>query len=131
MKIIDERRFGVYLLTFKEDGILYVHVSDEAPETPEGLQQAIQVIAEMVNYKKVPLLNTRDEFALPSEEVRSFWAQKDSFPYGSAEAYVLPTLALKIIGNAYIIVNKPARPTKFFVNHDEAVVWLKTFLPKN
>jgi hypothetical protein len=45
--------------------------------------------------------------------------------------YVLPTLALKIIGNAYIIVNKPARPTKFFVNQDEAVVWLKIFLPKN
>lgn len=128
MKIIDQRTVGVYTLSLMEDGIMYAHVSDESTETVEGLKEAVRVIGEMVNYKKTPMLNTRDEFALPAPELRSFWAQKDSFPYSSAEAYVLPTLALKIIGNAYIVVNKPTRPTRFFVNREDAIVWLKTFL---
>lgn len=128
MKIINQRKVGIYSLTLKDDGILYSHVSDERTESVDTLKEVVQVIGEMVNYKKVPMLNTRDEFAFPTPEIRSFWAQKDSFPYSSAEAYVLPTLALKIIGNAYNVVNRPARPTRFFANEDDAIAWLKTFL---
>lgn len=128
MKIIDQRKVGLYTLILRDDGIMYSHVSDERPETVESLKEAVQVMGEMLNYKKAPMLNTRDEFAFPSNEIRSFWAQKDAFPYSVAEAYILPTLALKMIGNAYNIVNKPVRPTQFFVNEKDAIFWLKSFL---
>ena len=45
-----------------------------------------------------------------------------------ADAYVLKSLAQKIIANFYIRLNKPKIPTNFFTDEDSAIEWLTTFL---
>ena len=69
-----------------------------------------------------------EEFALPNYEVRNYWAQKDTNPYSKAESFITNNLAQKIIGNFYMKIQKPTRPTKLFTNEKDAIEWLKTFL---
>lgn len=80
----------------------------------------------MVGYKKVPLLITFDEFAIPPVETREFWALEESCPYSSADGYVAVTVGHKLIGRLYLQFNKPGRPTKIFGTMKDAVEWLKT-----
>lgn len=86
-------------------------------------------MGKMTDYKKAPLLITFDEFAIPPVETREFWALKDSCPYASADAYLAATLGHKMIGNIYLKFNKPGRPTRVFSQSEDAVEWLRTFLP--
>lgn len=49
-------------------------------------------------------------------------------PYSKADAFVLNSIAQKILANFYVKINKPERPTKFFNNSEEALIWLKKYI---
>ena len=120
--------FDVFTLRFRKDGILHIHISDSHEYTVEKIKNVMPIIGKMVDYKKVPLLITRDDAALPSLETRTYWALPDSCPYSLADGYIIKTLALKLIGNFYLKINKPSRPSRMFYTEEEALPWLRTFL---
>ena len=128
MKIIETRIVNIFTLNLREDGILHSHISGERAQTIDDLLELIPVIGEVVNFKKVPLLVTLDDFALPSDDVRTYWADKNTCPYFSAEAFMTMSPGHKMLGNFYLTINKPGRPTKMFTNQDDAIAWLKLFL---
>ena len=117
-----------FTINFRSDGILHSHTSSNVDFNVESLEKFNVVMGRMVNYKKVPLLITLDEFAIPPVETRVFWAKKESCPYASADAYVATNIGHQIMGNLYLTFNKPGRPTKIFKTEEGAVEWLKTFL---
>ena len=49
-------------------------------------------------------------------------------PYSKADAFIINSLAQKILANFYVKINKPERPTKFFDKEDEALEWLKQYI---
>ena len=55
-------------------------------------------------------------------------SQNEYNPYSKADAFVLNSIAQKILANFYVKINKPERPTKFFNNADEALIWLKKYI---
>ncbi|MES2587806.1 MAG: hypothetical protein V4622_02430 [Bacteroidota bacterium] len=128
IKVLSSKTVAPYVVSFCDDGLLYVRVTSEEDETVERSMKLVETIGEMVNYKKVPLLSKFDEFALPPKENRDFWAKKDSCPYTSAEAFIVDSLAMKLISNFYLLCNKPQRETKMFTTVEDARKWLKTFL---
>ena len=128
VKILSTQTVSPYIISFCDDGLLYLRVTTEVEETVERSMKLVEVIGEMVNYKKVPLLCKFDEFASPPKENRDFWAKKDSCPYTSAEAFIVDSLARKLIYNFYLLINKPQRDTKMFTTIEDARKWLKTFL---
>ncbi len=130
MKITETRIVNIFTLNMREDGILHTHVSSERVQTVNDLKEVVPIVGEMVNYKQVPLLVTLDDFALPSADVRKFWADKETCPYNSAEAFIAVSPGHKMIGNFYLAINKPGRPTKMFSKEEEAIIWLKFFIPK-
>lgn len=126
--ILDTRVVEAFTLKWRSDGILHSHTSSNLEFNVNSLKKFNVVMGEMVNYKKVPLLITFDEFAIPPLETRVFWAEKDSCPWSSADAYITATFGHKLIGNFYLKFNKPGRPTKMFVSEKEAARWLKSFI---
>src|SRR5688572_26664024 len=94
VKVIATETVSPYVISYCDDGILYVRVTNEVEETVERSKALVQAIGKMVNYKKVPLLSKFDEFVLPPKENRDFWAQKDSCPYTSAEAFITNSTAM-------------------------------------
>ncbi len=128
METINKITFEVFTLTLRKDGILNVDISAEKEYTVDNLKELMPIMGQFLNYKKVPMLITRDESVLPTLETRNYWAKKDSCPYSLAEAFIMKTLALKLIGNFYLKVNKPGRTTRIFSSEEDAVKWLKSFL---
>lgn len=117
-----------FTINLRSDGIIHSHTSSSIEFNVDSLKKFNVVMGEMVNRKKVPLLITLDEFAIPPAETRDFWAQKDSCPYALADAYVAVNLGHRLVGGAYLQLNKPKRPTKIFTKQDDAVAWLRSFL---
>lgn len=128
VKVLSTKTVDPYVISVCDDGLLYVRVTNGVDETVERSMKLVEAIGEMVNYKKVPLLSKFDEFVLPPKENRDFWAKKDSCPYTSAEAFIVDSLAMKLISNFYLFCNKPQRETKMFTTVEDARKWLKTFL---
>ena len=59
---------------------------------------------------------------------RNYGASAAGLRNSVAEAYVIESLAHKIIANFYMKFNQPKVPTQFFKTKEEAVVWLRTFV---
>jgi hypothetical protein len=117
-----------YYLYLRADGIMYIRISPEKEESVDLVKEMVKKMGEMVDYKQVPMLARHEEFALPGKENRDYWATKEACPYSKADAFMINSIAMQFISNFYLRINKPARPTRMFVNEDEAIDWLKTFL---
>jgi hypothetical protein len=117
-----------YYLYLRADGIMYVRISPEKEESVPLVKEMVKKMGEMVNYQQVPLLAHHEEFALPGKANRDYWAKKESCPYSKADAFMIKSVAMKLIANFYLRLNKPQRPTRMFVDEREAIKWLKTFL---
>jgi hypothetical protein len=59
-----------------------------------------------------------------SAEARAFVASKENAKYHSALAMVVNSLTSRILGNVYIRMNRPERPTRMFNTLKEAHQWL-------
>jgi hypothetical protein len=119
---------GAFTIKLRSDGVIHSHTSSAINFDINSLKEFNVVMAKMLNNKMAPLLITLDEFAIPPDDTRDYWAKKESCPLALADAYVTASLGHKIIGNAYLKFNKPGRPTKIFTNQESAIEWLKTFL---
>jgi hypothetical protein len=123
------RDLGFCSVTFRPDGIIHTHFhKGQFTIDVDHVKQINAVCGELTNGKKVPMLIDGDQLTIPSEEARSFVAQKDSNPYSLAEAFLVGSLPQKLIANFFMRFNKPGRPTKMFTRKEEALVWLKGFL---
>ena len=59
-----------------------------------------------------------------SKEARQYVASKEVNKIVKAEALVLNSMALRIMGNFYLNVNKPARESRLFNDRNAAFEWL-------
>lgn len=131
-EFLDKRTVDNITLSYSSNGIMYVHVADykEIKSQVEVIKLTSKTIGQITKGKKVPVLVEYSDLVLPDSESREYWAIKDSSPFALAEAYVMHSLALRMIGNFYMRMNKPNRPTKIFADKDLATIWLKTFIEK-
>jgi len=117
-----------YSISFSTDGIVIIDIKPDVEISIEEIIEGTNFILSIVKEKKLPILFIANEFSIPSKESREYLAKKESLPYAIADAYVICSFPQKIVGNFYLKVNKPFRPTKLFTDKNEALKWLKTFL---
>lgn len=60
-----------------------------------------------------------------SKEARQYIASKEINTIVQAEALVISSMALRIMGNFYLKVNKPARESRLFNDRAIALEWLR------
>jgi hypothetical protein len=75
--------------------------------------------------KPVFLLAVYAEDNFFSKEARQYIASKEINTIVKAEALVINSMALRIMGNFYLKVNKPARESRLFNDRLLALEWLK------
>ena len=76
----------------------------------------------------LPVLDFCENNAMADVLLLSKLSKNENNPYSKADAFVLNSIAQKILANFYVKINKPERPTKFFNNLDEALIWLKKYI---
>lgn len=115
-------------VNFRSDGIVNLHIKSNQTLTGEDTKSMVEFIGKTGNGEKLLLLITTGEYSLADKEAREFGASKAGNEFTLAAAIVVKSLAQKLIGNAYIKINKPIAPNALFTDEQKAIDWLKTFM---
>ncbi|MBL7889615.1 MAG: hypothetical protein JNL24_08685 [Bacteroidia bacterium] len=116
------------IIVLRDDGILELHTNSEHEYAIDDVIENVETFGKLTGGKKAPVLIIGGAFTSVSKEARSFMATHESLKYSLVEAFLLNSLAQKLLINFYIKFDKPLVPTKVFNNKDEAIAWLSTFL---
>jgi len=114
-------------VSLTNNNMYYIHIESDVEVTVDVVKQILHSMKNLQSEKKLPVIIAVDNFSLPSKETREFLAPKEASPFASAEAYVIKSTAQKLVGNFYLNVNKPERPTKMFTDVYKAMDWLENF----
>ena len=115
-------------ITYLEDGIVENYLKPNQIIDAEDileLQENNRLIAQNIPYT---VLVIPGEGATVTKEARVLTASKKLVGIKLAKAFVLKSLAHRIIGNFYITVNKTHLITKIFSDRDKALIWLRKFV---
>jgi hypothetical protein len=114
-----------------EKGILIIHIHRNAFVQTKDIQAMLHIHGELTNGKRCPCVMVLGEYANVSADGRKFLATEDAVQFSSCEAFVVKSLAQKILGNFYLKIDKPNIPSKLFNNFEEAYAWAETFISKS
>ncbi len=123
-KKITFRNFEVEINDF---GFYKVTVNESEEFTVDDLKKLVNAQSELGG-EKLPVLVLCAEHASTNSELLTTISKNKNNPYSKADAFVIKSMAQRILANFYIKINKPERPTKFFNDKDEAVNWIKQYL---
>lgn len=90
------------------------------------MKDLIAAAKELGNGKKFLNLVVVENGTLPTKEAREYSSSIEGCKYKLADAFVIDSLAQKIIGNFIVRVHKPPVPTNLFNNKEDALIWLKS-----
>lgn len=119
-----------YRLLFRADGIQEIHVLNGTIVTVEMIREMNEQTRKFGNGARFPNLIHIHGNLNADHKVRAFAASEEANLYTLADAFMITSTALKVIGNFYLRVNKPVRPTRMFTSETDAVEWLLSFLKK-
>jgi len=124
--IIQSIQCAISVVELREDGILEITIEGNKDFEMDDVEELMDAADSLGNGKKLLNLIVVGDGTLPNREAREFAASEEGSKYKLADAFVVKSLAQKIIGNfmkkfSYITV-----PTEIFTEREEAVKWLKS-----
>ena len=119
--------FENFQLILNESGYYQVEVFDNVDFLIADLK--LLVNAQRENFGvKLPVLVLCREHSNTNIELLNVIAKNENNPYSRADAFVIKSMAQKILANFYLKIHKPERPTKFFNSKEDAIMWLNLYL---
>ena len=94
------------VIVLRDDGIIELYTNDNHTYTIEDVKENVKAFGELTGNKKAPILVVAGSFTSMSSETRNFMATEESLKYSTAEAFLLSSLAQKLLVNVYIKINK-------------------------
>ncbi len=118
--------FENFSVKINKDNFYEVEVFDDREFSFKELEE-LKTTQEKFGAKKLPVLVLCEEFASTNIAFVKYLSKNVNNPYSKADAFVINSMAQKIIANFYLKISTPERPTQFFKTKEEARVWLKQF----
>jgi hypothetical protein len=116
------------IVSLRNDGIMEYRVKPLQEYTVKELRETNEAAGILGGGKPYPNLVILTDFFNADAECRKYAATEESNRYTLADAFLVQSVAAKLIGNFYVRFNKPARPSRIFTSAEDAVSWLYTFL---
>jgi len=127
--IVTRKEVALGTVALRSDGLISWDLSPMVEEvTLEGAKEFMEAFIEVAEGKKRAGFVVAPHYVFVQREVHEFFANEELNKYMSANAFVVSSLALRLLVNFYIQFFKPARPTKLFNSKEAAIEWLKQFL---
>ncbi len=120
-------QFAGYKIFLREHNIIQLEFEPGFSAGVEDAGQVVETIRKINGKDKCLLLVILKEDNTFSKENREYVASDEVSEIITADALVIKGLALRIIGNGYLRINKPKRPTKLFNTTVDALAWLQQF----
>jgi hypothetical protein len=106
------------------DRILYTECLPNTVMTLEDGKESTRISAEMVNYEPRPLLCDLTNVVRMSQDCRKHFAGAEHAATFSKCALIVMSPVSKLIGNFFLGLNKPLKPTRLFTNKEDGLKWL-------
>jgi hypothetical protein len=122
---VEKQYFEGYVMQKIADNMVQINFDQGFEGEIEDVKMIVQRIGNYcVQHQPVLLLVVYSEDNIFSKEARQYIASKEVNTIVKAEALVINSMALRIMGNFYLKVNKPARESRLFNDRDIAFEWL-------
>ena len=111
-----------------QDNLYYeIDINNNVDFNVEDLKLLVEAQKEKFGLM-LPVLVLCKEYTNTNYELMSYISKNKNNPYSTADAFVIYSLSQKILGNFYLRINKPERPTQFFNSKEDALKWLKQYM---
>lgn len=114
-----------------EQGIIRGREADGSSFGLSDAQEAIAAIRELAGGSRRGLVVDISDLRTMTRDARAYFTHKDHAEFLYAVALVVRSLISRAIGNFFLGLNKPEVPTRLFTNDEDALAWLRTFIPKD
>jgi len=115
-------------IALRDDGILRFDMLPVDELTIDDQKEILEKVKKLGGGKAFCNLVVFSQYVHVDEAARKFCAGEAANIYTIADAFVVNSIALKLVGTFYTQVNKPIKPTRIFTQEEEAAQWLRTFL---
>ncbi len=112
-----------------EQGVIRGREADTGTFELADAQEAIAAIRQLAGDRKRPLVVDISDLRTMTREARAYFTHPDHGEFLNAVALVVRSLLSRAIGNFFLGLNRPAVPTRLFNDEEEALAWVRTFLP--
>lgn len=119
--------YNHYDIFRRKDNIIQVQFFSDYNGEIDDAKNIVETFNRLKLSPKCLALLIVEDGASFTKEAREFVASAEVSKIVAADAFVINSLALKILMNGYLKFNKPNRPTKFFNTSEKAVEWLIEF----
>lgn len=119
-----------FTLTLRTDGILQITMRAGIKLRLEDAKEMVKLFGQIGGGNPFLLLFIAGEDTDVDTGARYYASGGEANKYTIASAFVVKSVAQKLLGNAYVKFNKPVTPTRIFTSEEEAVNWLQDF-PKD
>lgn len=121
-----KKAFSIDCDTYK--GIIKIVYKDDHEFNITDAKEALAEIEKVTQGKALPILKIPGKYSSIDTEARKFISSAEGMKCSVAEAFVTTFLPHRIIGNFYMKINSPVKPTEFFDTEKKAVEWLRQFI---
>lgn len=108
-------------------GFYQIIVPPNTSFSVKDFQDLVSAQKELGGIKTPSIVLAHESASLDAEAFKTV-SKKLSNPYSTADAFVIKSMPQRILGNFYLKVTKPERPSRLFNDKDEAINWLKNYL---
>src|SRR5437879_923457 len=108
------------------DNILHTECFPNTIMTLEDGKESTRISAEMVNFKAQPLMVDLTNVIKMTQECRQHFASEEHAATFNKCALIVSSPVSKLIGNFFLGLNKPLKPTRLFTSKEEGLKWLKS-----
>jgi len=121
-------QFKGYSMFLRKDGIVQIQFEIGFEGGINEAKNMVDCIKKLSKGKPIPILVIYSDFNFFDNQARTYVASQEVSTIVKADALVINSAGLKIIGNIYLSINKPQRPTKIFTDENLALKWAKQFV---
>lgn len=121
-------QYDGYSVLKRKDGIIQVKFEAGFSIGITDAQQIIKAVDALRGNDKCLFMVVFEEDNTFSLETREYISSDAVSAIIKADAFVIKGLALEILGNGYLRINKPNRPTKLFKSVAIATMWLLSYV---
>jgi hypothetical protein len=122
----DAHELRCYHTWMRVDGIVCTKVKPGSDVTIEDAMANSKVVNAFYVNEKFPLLIDARGIRSITREARSFFTTNGRETSTMAFAIIIDSSVSRVVGNFFLGINKPAVPTRLFVNEKVALDWLQS-----
>lgn len=113
----------------RSDGIIEIRCANDFTYDVDDIKENHHFLEELAEGKKLLILNISEKYTSITSEARDYVSKGPHEGFIRAEAFLIHSLAQRLLANFFIKMTKPRVPATFFDYKDKekAEAWLNSF----